>query len=565
MRFSHSRIECFNKCPYQFKLRYVDRLGTIEDYKADNALVLGTALHMYIQESPENAWNYYKSKFPIFLNNKFGDYASEHFQNFHKMEEVAKKLDPHLMEDAEFEFKLETPEFIGFIDAITSDGKIYDFKYSNNADNYKESSQLSLYKFFYEKITGKKIKSLNYIMFGKTFIRQKKSERPTDFERRLRLTLSEIEPYVMEVEFKQELVDKFFNDCEKIKMTLNEYEKDKDEEKHFPKNKTRLCDWCEFQEFCERGLTYMLLPKNERRNLNEINKRAFWIYGGAFSGKTTFANKFDDPLMLNTDGNIKFVDAPYIPLKDGTVKEGRITKKVFAWDTFKQVIQELEAKENDFQTIVLDLVEDIYESCRLYMYDQLNISHESDDSFSAWDKITTEFLSTMRRFLNLDYKNIILISHESTQRDIMKRVGENVTAIEPNIRGKIALKLAGMVDLVGRVIVENGQHKLQFSTQENIFGGGRLGIKGQEIPLEYEDFISIYDEALGKLNSDGVIKDEPKQRQSRQSERRSSEIENEESHPTETIDEETDGDSTSEETTDDEVKEEPQRRSRRRK
>jgi len=134
------------------------------------------------------------------------------------------------------------------------------------------------------------------------------------------------------------------------------------------------------QEFCEKGWDYMLLPKNERRSIEKIEKKVIWLYGSPFSGKTYLANAFPEPLMLNTDGNIKFVDAPYIPIKDIVTVEGRITKKTLAWAVFKEAIVELEKKQNDFKTIVVDLLEDCYEHCRLYMYDQMGITHESDDS-----------------------------------------------------------------------------------------------------------------------------------------------------------------------------------------
>lgn len=192
----------------------------------------------------------------------------------------------------------------------------------------------------------------------------------------------------------------------------------------------------------------MLLPKNERRNIEKVEKRVIWIYGAPFSGKTTFANAFPDPLMLNTDGNIKFVDAPYIHIKDKVKVEGRMTKRTAAWEAFKDVVAELEKKGNTFKTIVVDLVEDLYEYCRVYMCGQMGITHESDDSFKAWDKVRTEFLNTLKRLVNLEYENIILISHEDTSKDITKKGGDKITAIKPNLQEKVANKVAGMVDLV---------------------------------------------------------------------------------------------------------------------
>jgi len=170
-------------------------------------------------------------------------------------------------------------------------------------------------------------------------------------------------------------------------------------------------------------------------------------------------------------------------------------KRTFAWDVFKEVIEELEKKENDFKTIIVDLLEDCYEHCRLYMYDQMGITHESDDSFRAWDKVQTEFLSTLKKLMNLDYENIILISHEDTSKDITKKGGDKITAIKPNLREKVANKVAGMVDIVARVIADGDVRTLSFKTNEVIFGGGRLTVSTNEIPLDYDAFLDVYAEA----------------------------------------------------------------------
>lgn len=251
----------------------------------------------------------------------------------------------------------------------------------------------------------------------------------------------------------------------------------------------------------------MILPKNERRNLNAVTKRVVWLYGAPFSGKTFFANAFPDPIMLNTDGNIKFVDAPFIPIKDKVEVSGRMTKRTLAWEIFKEVIDELEKKQNDFKTIVVDLLEDVYEACRLYMYKEMGITHESDDSFRAWDKVRTEFLSNIRRLMNLDYENIILISHEDTSKDITKKGGDKLTSIKPNLQDKVSNKVAGMVDIVARVIADGDERVLSFKTNEVIFGGGRLTVREKEIPLDYNAFVQVYAEA--NKNTKAAVEDKP--------------------------------------------------------
>lgn len=220
-------------------------------------------------------------------------------------------------------------------------------------------------------------------------------------------------------------------------------------------------------------------------------KKKIWIYGAPFSGKTTFAVKSPKHLVLNTDGNAQYTTDSYKLITDEVTVTGRITKRKLAWEVLKEQIESLEAK-SDYETIIVDLVDDTYEMCRLYMYDKLGITHESDDSFRAWDKVRTEYLSTMRRLINLPY-DIILISHEDTSKDITKKSGENITAIKPNIADKVANKLAGMVALVGRTVVDGSDYTLQIKTDEVTFGGGRLGINNVVVPLEWEEVAALFE------------------------------------------------------------------------
>lgn len=245
----------------------------------------------------------------------------------------------------------------------------------------------------------------------------------------------------------------------------------------------------------------MQLPKNERRDIAKINKKVIWIYGAPFSGKTYLSNKFPDPLMLNTDGNIKFVDAPYMSIKDEVTMTGRIANRKNAWVVFKEIIEELEKKQNDFKTIVVDLLEDAYEHCRTHMYEELKIDHESDAGFGkGYDIVRKEFLDTIKRLTNLDYENIILISHEDASKSFVSRAGASVTTFRPNIQEKIASKIAGMVDMVARVVAKDDRsgvttRTISFKSDEHVFGGGRLNVKGEEIPLDYNGLMGVYENA----------------------------------------------------------------------
>lgn len=220
-----------------------------------------------------------------------------------------------------------------------------------------------------------------------------------------------------------------------------------------------------------------------------------WVYGAPFSGKTTFATGADDHYVLSTDGNAQYVTENYKLITDEVTVNGRITTRKLAWEVLKEELDKLEAGTK-YKTIIIDLVEDTYEMARLYMYKKLGITHESDDSFRAWDKTRTEYLSTIRRLMNLPY-DIILLSHEDTSKDITKKSGENITAIKPNITDKVANKIAGMVALVGRAVCDNGQYTLQVKTDEVTFGGGRLGINNVVVPLAWGEVVNLFEKKDG--------------------------------------------------------------------
>jgi phage nucleotide-binding protein len=455
-------------------LKYIDKLEVLPDYEPNNALIVGTALHTGIEKDVKTAIDWYYSQYPIITD--------LHIEEAIKLEAIIPKCKA-VLPSGIYEEKIENENFIGFMDLLVpvENGiyDLYDFKYSNNVKNYLESGQLHEYKYFFEKTTGNKIRKMYFLFAPKVAIRLKKTETQEQFRMRLKAELKDKEPQLVEIPFNSDKVSCFIADVAELEQATT-----------FEKSPSRLCDWCVYKNFCENGDETMILPKNERRQNNAAQFKKLWLYGLPFSGKTYLANKFDDVLMLNTDGNIKYVDAPCIPIKDEVSVDGRITKRTFAWDIFRDTILELE-KGSDFKTIVVDLLEDTYEHCRLWCYDHLGIEHESDNSFKAWDFVRTEFLSVIKKLMNLDY-NIILISHEDTSKDITKKSGDKITAIKPNLNEKVALKIAGMVDIVGRVINDNGERTISFKSNEVIFGGGRLNLNKLDIPCEYNELIKIY-------------------------------------------------------------------------
>lgn len=240
VKWSYSRVNTFQHCPRQYRYRYVDKLRTIKDQSPDNALYLGTALHVGLEKDVEAAIESYKSNYYQLTN--------EHYNEIIKLEVLIPKAKT-LIPDGEHEVKIEADGYIGYIDLLAYDW-IIDFKYSNNRDNYLKSPQIHLYKYF----ADRPINRLSYLFIPKIRIRQKKSETIQEFRYRLRNELEYAEPELVDVEYDESKVKEWLQGVQDASTT-----------KEFPRNQTRLCDWCEFQDYCFEGQDWMIYEKDDFR------------------------------------------------------------------------------------------------------------------------------------------------------------------------------------------------------------------------------------------------------------------------------------------------------------
>lgn len=539
MKVSYSRVSTFNQCKYKYKLRYLDKLKTVKNQDANNALYMGTALHEGLEKDLKACIKSYLSNYYV-----INDLNLDEVQKFKFLIPKIKPLIPQGIN----EFEIIDDDFTGFIDLLVPTDKenvfdLYDFKYSNNKANYQLSPQLHLYKYFYEKMTGNKIRDMYFLFVPKVAIRQKKTEDLYQFRKRideeLEKTFENLE--FMKINYDHKKVISFLLDVKNL------YECE-----DFKKNPSYLCNWCEYQKYCEKGYDYMILPKNERREVKIDDKPDFWIYADSYVGKSTFVDKLDNLLFINTDGNTDNTTSPVISISDEVIQNGRMTKRKLAWENFLDVVSELEKKDNDFQRVCIDLVEDLYEHCRLYTYDKLGIEHEQDAGFGkGWDMVRTEFLSTMKRLKNIGYQ-IIYISKEIVNEINLKNGGK-ITSYKPNLNDKVANVLAGTVDLTMRAYMDGEDRILQLEKKENVFGGGRFDFDKEEIKLDMDLFLEEIKKAQeGKIV---VKKDEE--------EPLKEEEESSEDETTDEVEEEITEEETVEESSTEEEEEKPKRRRRR--
>lgn len=247
--YSHSRVETFKICPYKYWLSYVQNLDTFPSDDPQNALTVGTCMHECIEKGLDAGISMYK--------NSFNCMGNLHYVEIEKFKKLAPQVDNFInREVCEFEYLLENDHFKGYVDCVEhlddKHVKIFDFKYSNNVENYKKSDQLHLYKKYYEELNvDVKVVELAYIMIPKIQIRQKKSENTINFYHRLNDELEKAEVKKIIIEYDENKTNDFLLDCEFIKNTTD-----------FIKRESSFCRFCNFYDYCQKGLTCDIIEKN---------------------------------------------------------------------------------------------------------------------------------------------------------------------------------------------------------------------------------------------------------------------------------------------------------------
>ena len=114
-----------------------------------------------------------------------------------------------------------------------------------------------------------------------------------------------------------------------------------------------------------------LLPKNEPTQI-DLTPKMFVIGGPAMSGKTFNACKFPNPILINTDGNCSKVTTPSVYLNDKKYKTYKEKMELLFG-----VLKELNETETSYQTIVIDLIEDIFDICEGYVLEKYKVDNLS--------------------------------------------------------------------------------------------------------------------------------------------------------------------------------------------
>lgn len=168
----------------------------------------------------------------------------------------------------------------------------------------------------------------------------------------------------------------------------------------------------------------------------------FFIWGATMSGKSYFASFFPHPLSLNTDGNSEQGTAPSIQIRNIRDNDGTLKQSVI--DQLDQIITELQSTDNTFQTVIIDVIDDICVMIEQAICIDNNVQALSDIPYG---KGYAMFNAVLQQFV-MDLKalpmNVIYVSRE------LQTVDEQTGAVDyqPSLKTKYYNIVNGNCDLV---------------------------------------------------------------------------------------------------------------------
>lgn len=222
------------------------------------------------------------------------------------------------------------------------------------------------------------------------------------------------------------------------------------------------------------------------------------IYGEPGVGKSVFASKAPKPFFITTDGNYEFLE------DFGAKEEDHI--QVNTWAEAKKAFVRDFSK---YETIVVDLTEDLFKWCE-YEYCKLNgYEHVSDPGFAkGYDITRTDFFINICKVLNQP-KHVILIMHGITTSTKDRRGIDHTKYCPTNrlpdkvldmIEGRVRYFLRAYLkaeDVNGKLIKKR---YLSLVPKENEYGILR-GIDEDKVPSDIPLDFATFAKVIG-LNTD---------------------------------------------------------------
>ncbi|WP_279280701.1 AAA family ATPase [Enterococcus gallinarum] len=157
-----------------------------------------------------------------------------------------------------------------------------------------------------------------------------------------------------------------------------------------------------------------ILPPNKPQ-VPKDTPRNYFIWGPTMGGKSFLASQFPNPVIFNTDGNAEANTVPSVQLRNIKETNGKIKRSVI--DQLDKLITALQTEKHTYETVVLDVIDDIVVMIEQYICDKEDVETLGDIPYGkGYAAFTNIFQSLIIELKSLPM-NVIYISRNATKME----------------------------------------------------------------------------------------------------------------------------------------------------
>ncbi|MGM0206597.1 hypothetical protein IGI96_001067 [Enterococcus sp. DIV0421] len=157
-----------------------------------------------------------------------------------------------------------------------------------------------------------------------------------------------------------------------------------------------------------------ILPPNKPQ-VPKDTPRNYFIWGPTMGGKSFLASQFPNPVIFNTDGNAEANTVPSVQLRNIKDTNGKIKRSVI--DQLDKLITALQTEKHTYETVVLDVIDDIVVMIEQYICDREDVETLGDIPYGkGYAAFTNIFQSLVIELKSLPM-NVIYISRNATKME----------------------------------------------------------------------------------------------------------------------------------------------------
>ncbi len=227
-------------------------------------------------------------------------------------------------------------------------------------------------------------------------------------------------------------------------------------------------------------MSEIILPTSRAEPVSK-NPKILVLYGPPKIGKTTISSLLDDNLLLDLEDGARFLDAMRIGIK--------------GLDHLKEVGREIIKAGKPYKYITLDTVTLLEEWCemeatRKYKESAIGKSFKGNTILTlpngaGYGLLREEVMPYVRTILPMFADNIIIIGHLKDKLIVDKK-GQEVSAKDIDLMGKLRNMVCAQADAVGYLFRDGEDLMVSFDTKEEIVCGSRCNhLKGQTFKFDW--------------------------------------------------------------------------------